>query len=120
MCVHSVDGGEVGLHSQFFVCVICAAYFSAAQRDCTNHPDLPSCKAKADGLGLRLRNQDYLHVFYASQVALQYAVLKPRCKQASLRNSTRSLIERGVEPLGSLNKSCTVRRTFTELLFMQR
>ena len=31
MCVHSVDGGEVGLHSQFFVCVICAAYFSAAE-----------------------------------------------------------------------------------------
>ena len=76
MCVHSVDGGEVGLHSpllaelQLFVCVICAAYFSAAQRDCTNCPYLPTCKAKADGLGLRLRNQDYLHVFYACQVAL--------------------------------------------------
>ena len=48
---------------QLFVCVICAAYFSAAQGDCTN---LPTCKAKADGLGLRLRNQDYLHVLYAS------------------------------------------------------
>ena len=72
-CVHSVDGGEVGLHSpllaqlQLFVCVICAAHFSAAQRDCTNHPYLPSCKAKAHGLGLRL---DYLHVLYASEVAL--------------------------------------------------
>ena len=48
MCVHSVDGGEVGLHSpllaqlQLFVCVICAAYFSAAQRDCTNCPYLPT------------------------------------------------------------------------------
>ena len=36
MCVHSMDGGEVELHSpllaelQLFVCVICAAYFSAA------------------------------------------------------------------------------------------
>ena len=76
MCVHSVDGGEVGLHSpllgelQLYVCVICAAYFSAAPRDCTNRPYLPSCKAKADGLGLPLRNQDYLHVLDASQVAL--------------------------------------------------
>ena len=71
MCVHSVDGGEVGLHSlQSFVCVICAAYFSAGQGDCTNRPYLPTCKAKADGLGLRLRNQDYLHVLYASQVPL--------------------------------------------------
>ena len=76
MCVHSVDVGEVEPHSallaelQLFVCVICAAYFSAAQRDCTNGPYLPTCKAKADGLGLRLRNQDYLQVLYASQVAL--------------------------------------------------
>ena len=76
MGVHSVDGGEVRLHSpllaelQLFFCVICAAYFSAAQRDCTNRPYLPTCKAKADGLGLRLTNQDYLHVLYASQVAL--------------------------------------------------
>ena len=76
MCVHSVEGGEVGLHSpvlaesQLYVCVIRAAYFSAAPRDGTNRPYLPTCKAKADGLGLRLRNQDYLHVLYASQVAL--------------------------------------------------
>ena len=74
--MHSVDAGDVGLHSpllaevQLFVCMICAAYFSAAQRDCTNHPYLPTCKAKADGLGLRLRNQHYLHILYASQVAL--------------------------------------------------
>ena len=74
--MHSVYVDEVGLHSpllaelHFVVCVICGAYFSAAQRDCTNHPYLPTCKAKADGLGLRLRNQDYLHVLYASQVAL--------------------------------------------------
>ena len=70
MCVHSVDGGEVGLHSQLFVCVICAAHLSAAQRDCNNRPYVPTCKAKADGLDLRPRNQDYLHVSYASQVAL--------------------------------------------------
>ena len=44
MCAHSVDGGEVELPSPFltelqlFVCVICAPYFSDAQRDCTNPP----------------------------------------------------------------------------------
>ena len=54
MCVHSVDGDEVGLHSpllvelQLFVFVICTAYFSAAKGDCTNHPYLPTCKAKAN------------------------------------------------------------------------
>ena len=54
MCVHSVDGGEVGLHSpllvelQLFVLVIRTAYFSAAKRDCTNRPYLPTCKAKAN------------------------------------------------------------------------
>ena len=74
--MHSVDDGDVGLHSpllaelQLFVCVIWEAYFSAAARDCTNRPYLPTCKAKADGLGLRLRNHDYHHVLYASQVAL--------------------------------------------------
>ena len=70
VCVHSMDVGEVGLHSQLFVCVVCAAYLSAAQKDCTNRPYLPIGKAKADGLGLRPRNQDYLQVLYASQVAL--------------------------------------------------
>ena len=54
MCVHSVGCGEVGLHSpllvelQLFVFVIRAAYFSAAPRDCTNRPNLPTCKAKAN------------------------------------------------------------------------
>ena len=73
--MHSVYVDEVGLHSpltaelQFVVCVICAACFSTA-RDCTDHPHLPTCKAKANDLGLQLRNQDYLHVLYASQVAL--------------------------------------------------
>ena len=73
--MHSVYVDEVRLHSpllaevRLFVCVIFAAYFSAAPRDRTNRPFLPTCKAKADGLGLRLRNQDYLHVLYASQVA---------------------------------------------------
>ena len=57
--------------------VICyvgsAPLFSRAEKNnrcCTNHSDLPTCKAKADDLALRLRNQDYLHVLYASQVAL--------------------------------------------------
>ena len=73
--MHSAYVDEVGLHLpltaelQFVVCVICAACFSAT-RDCANHPHLPTCKAKANDLGLRLRNQDYLHVLYASQVAL--------------------------------------------------
>ena len=73
--MHSVYVDEVGLHSphtaelQFVVCVICSAYLSP-ERNCSNHPHLPTCKAKANGLGLRLRNQDYLHVLYASQVAL--------------------------------------------------
>ena len=62
-------------------------------------------------MGLRLRNQDYLHVLYASQVALYHTVLKPRYKHASLGNSTRSLKERGVESLGNLNKSCSVRNS---------
>ena len=66
--MHSVYVDEVGLHSplttelQCVVCVICAAYFSAASRECTNHPHLLTCKAKANDLGLRLRNQDYLDV----------------------------------------------------------
>ena len=74
--MHSVDGGEFGLHSplpaelQLFVCVICVAYFSAAQSDCTNRPYLPTCKAKADGLGLRLRKRNYLRRLYASHVGL--------------------------------------------------
>ena len=60
--MHRVYVDEVGLHSpllpelQLFVCVICAAYLSIAPRDCNNHPYLPTCKAKADGLGLRRRN----------------------------------------------------------------
>ena len=69
--MHSVYVDEVGLHSpftaelQFVVCVICAACFSTA-RNCTNHPQLPTCKAKANEQGKRLRNQDSLHVLYAS------------------------------------------------------
>ena len=73
--MHSVYVDEVGVHLpltaelQFVVCVICAACFRAA-RDCTNHPHLSTCKAKANDLSLRLRNQDYLHVLYTSHVAL--------------------------------------------------
>ena len=52
--MHSVDGNEVGLHPpllvelQLFVFVIRAADSSAAKRDCTNRPYLPTCKAKAN------------------------------------------------------------------------
>ena len=48
----------------------CLAGQDKNNRCCTNHPDLPTCKTEANDLGLRLRNQDYLHVLYASQVAL--------------------------------------------------
>ena len=48
-----------------FVFVICSACFSA-ERNCTNHPHVPTCKAKANEQGKRLRNQDSLHVLYAS------------------------------------------------------
>ena len=78
---------------------------------CTNHPHLPTCKAKADGPGKWRRNQDSLHVLYASRAALQYTVHLPGYKQASLRNSIRSLTERRVESLGKLNKSFIVRNT---------
>ena len=85
--MHSAYVHEVGLHSpltaelQFVVCVIYGAYFSAAPRDCTNHPYLPTCKAKADGLGLRLRNQDYLHfsgsrVIHCPETQVQASKLK--------------------------------------------
>ena len=76
MCVHSVYVEEVGLHSpllaelQFVNCVICAAYFSAAQRDCTNHPTCPPVKQRPIRGCLRLRNQATLHVLYASQCDL--------------------------------------------------
>ena len=50
--------------AQFSV-VICTAFFSAA-RYCTNHPHLPTCKAKANEQGMWLRNQESLHVLYAS------------------------------------------------------
>ena len=69
--MHSVYVNEFGLHSpltaelQFVVCVIGSAYLSAA-RNCTNHPHLPTCKAKANEQGKWLRNQDSFHVLYAS------------------------------------------------------
>ena len=69
--MHSAYDEQVGLplpllsEAQFFFVVICAAWFSAAG-NCTNHPYLPTCKSKANELGKRLRNQDSLHVLYAS------------------------------------------------------
>ena len=52
------------LRHSFFV-VICAACLSTA-RDCTNQPNLPTCKAKANEQGKWLRNQGSLQVLYAS------------------------------------------------------
>ena len=73
--MHNVYVENVGLplpvhaEAHFFFVVICAAWFSAA-RNCANHPYLPTCKAKANEQGKWLRNQDCLHVLYASWAAL--------------------------------------------------
>ena len=78
--MHSGYVEDVGLPSpllaevQFVDCVI-NARFSLGRKtaavaevncSCTNHPYLPTCKAKANELGKRLRNQASLHVLYAS------------------------------------------------------
>ena len=81
--MHSVYVEDVGLHSplqaelQFVDCVISARFSLGrkiesrrTQLQLTNHPHLPTCKAKADGPGKWRRNQDNLHVLYASQAAL--------------------------------------------------
>ena len=81
--MHSMYVEDVGLHSpltavlQFVDCVISACFslrrkFKVAEGNCTctNHPHLPTCKAKANGPGKWWRNQDSLHVLYASQAAL--------------------------------------------------
>ena len=83
VCVHGVYVKEVRLHSpllaelQFVDCVSSAVLawaekFQVAKDNCsgTNHPHLPTCKVKADGPGKWWRNQDSLHVLYASQAGL--------------------------------------------------
>ena len=117
--MHGADVEGVGLpalpqaEAELFVWCSQRPFLAGQKKNrcCTNHPDLPTCKTEAKDLGLRQRNQDSLHVLYASQAALEYTVPKPKYKQASLGNSTPSLIERGVEPLGNLNKGFTVRTT---------
>ena len=81
--MYSVYVKEVGLHSrlqaelQFVDCVISARFSLGRKIQCRrrqlqlpNHPHLPTCKAKVDGPGKWQRNQDSLHVLYASQAAL--------------------------------------------------
>ena len=82
--MHSVDVEEVGLPSpllaegQFVDCVISARFSlgekvqksTKATAAAPIHPDLPTCKAEANDLGSGRRNQDSLHVLYASQAAL--------------------------------------------------
>ena len=46
---------------------------------------LPPVKQRQMKDSLRLRNQDYLHVLYASQVALYYAVPKLPCQASKLK-----------------------------------
>ena len=52
--------------AQSIGCVISAVCFSTAQRTAPVHPDPPTCTTEANGLGSRRRNQDTLHVLYAS------------------------------------------------------
>ena len=75
---------EVGLPSPLlaelqFVDFVISARFSLGKKSKKSpkataaapiHPDLPSWKAEANDLGSGLRNQDSLHVLYASQAAL--------------------------------------------------
>ena len=59
--------------------------------------------------GLYLRNLTCLPVLYDLRQENNTLSKSRRPKQASLRNSARSLIERRAEPLGNLNKGNTVR-----------
>ena len=56
------------------ICLVCSEpLFSRAEKNnrcCTNHPDLLTCKTETNDFDLRRRNQDSLHVLYASQTAL--------------------------------------------------
>ena len=85
--------------------VIRAAWFSAAQVGLHQSP-LPShlrsqggCRSVCSG-GTKTDSTCY------TLLSLPYDTLSTNApiKQASLRSSTRSLIERGVEPLGNLKK----------------
>ena len=114
--MHSVDGEEVGLHSpllgelQLFVFVIRAAYFSAAKVGLHQSPlsshlkNKGRCRSVCSG-GTKTDSTCY------TLLSLPYDTLSTNApiKQARLRSSTRSLIERRVEPLGNLNKGYTVR-----------
>ena len=114
--MHSVDGDEVGLHSpllvelQLFAFVIRAAYFSAAKGGLHQSP-LPShLKNKGGCRSVGSRGTKTDSTCY-TLLSLPYNTLSTNApiKQASARSSTRSLIERRVEPLGNLNKGYTVR-----------
>ena len=114
-CVHSVDGDEVGLHSpllvdlRLFVFVIRAAYFRAPKGGPHQSPlrshlkNKGGCRSVCSG-GTKTDSTCY------TLLSLPYNTLSTNApiKQASLRSSTRSIIERRVEPLGSLNKGYTV------------
>ena len=81
--MHSVDVEEVGLplpllaEGQFVDCVISACFslgekFRSRRRQLQLHQftlTFPPVKQKANDWGSKRRNQDSLHVFYASQVS---------------------------------------------------
>ena len=102
--VHSADDDEVSLSppllaaGRLVVCVICALFSWAT--NCTNHPDLSHLGTEANA-GRLLAEDSNLppHTIRISGKKKMLPKSRP-IKQASLRNSARSLIERRAEPPG--------------------
>ena len=108
--MHSVDGDEVVLHSpllvelQFVVCDLRSIVWRCHSGTALITLTFPPEEQRRMKERLQRRNQDSLHVLYAPQSAHNTLSTNAPVKQASLRSSPRSLIERGVDPLGNLNK----------------
>ena len=111
-CVHSVDGDEVGLHSPLLVELQLFVFFCdprsivwRCQSELHQSP-LPShLKSKGGCRSVRSGGTKTDSTCY-TLLSLPYNTLSTNApmKQASLRSSTSSLIERKVEPLGNPNK----------------
>ena len=114
--MHSVNVDEVGLSPpllpevQFVDCGI-SALFSWAT-NCTNHPDLSHLRKEANAGRLLAEEPNQP----PSIIPISGWSKSRPIKQASLGNSTRSLIERRLEPLDNLNK-CSILRTSRGLPF---
>ena len=85
--------------------VICTAYFSAAKVG-LHQSRLPSRLKKKGGCRSVCSGGTKTDSTFYTLLRLPYNTLSTNApiKQASLRSSTRSLIEHRVEPLGNLNK----------------